>query len=151
MNAKLSKLAKERTQEKYYNLKLSLDIIWPTSIDFIIRNIKEKGFNQEKIQIYYKLYEIFYKLSKEFTKIKQDLLYNRISPFIGEKISKKEDITEWLNIKEILLNRSKENKPYSEYKAITEFLYGISYIKSEKDLDCDIMSDSISRERKIIK
>ena len=151
MNDKLLRLEKERTQEKYDDLKLVLDIMWPTSIDFIIRNIKEKVFSQEKIQIYNKLYEIFCKVSKEFLKVKNDLLYNRIAPFIGVNIVEN-DIKEWLDIKDILLKRYKENKPYSEYyKAIAEFLYGISYIKSGEKLDCDIISLSSSRERKVIK
>ena len=42
-------------------------------------------------------------------------LYSRIVPFIGENIVKVEDIKEWLNIKDILLKRAQENKPYSEY------------------------------------
>ena len=152
MNDKLLILEKERSLERYENLKLSLDVIWPTSIDFIIRNIIGKKFSQERIQIYNKLYEIFSKLSKEFLKIKKDLLYSRIASFIGENIVKEEDIKEWLNIKDILLKRAQENKPYSEYyKAIAKFLYGISYIEYGKDFDCDIMSNSKSRERKAIK
>ena len=152
MNDKLLILEKERSLERYENLKLSLDVIWPTSIDFIIRNIIGKKFSQERIQIYNKLYEIFSKLSKEFLKIKKDLLYSRIASFIGENIVKEEDIKEWLNIKDILLKRAQENKPYSEYyKAIAKFLYGISYIEYGKDFDCDIMSNSKLRERKAIK
>ena len=152
MNDKLLILEKERSLERYENLKLSLDVIWPTSIDFIIRNIIGKKFSQERTQIYNKLYEIFSKLSKEFLKIKKDLLYSRIASFIGENIVKEEDIKEWLNIKDILLKRAQENKPYSEYyKAIAKFLYGISYIEYGKDFDCDIMSNSKSRERKAIK
>ena len=92
MNDKLLILEKERSLERYENLKLSLDVIWPTSIDFIIRNIIGKKFSQERIQIYNKLYEIFSKLSKEFLKIKKDLLYSRIASFIGENIVKEEDI-----------------------------------------------------------
>ena len=142
----------ERTQEKYDNLKLTLDAIWPTNIEYTIKNMKGKGFNQEKIKNYNTLYEVFFKLSKEFLKIKKNSLYSRIAPFIGEKIVNDEDIKEWLNIKDILLNRFKETKPYSEYyKAIEEFLYGISYINCEKNLDLDIMSISRTRERKSIK
>ena len=117
-------------------MKLALDVIWPTLIDYAIRNITSKGFNQEKIQIYDKLYEIFYKLSKQFLKIKNNLLYSCISPFIDENIVKNEDIKEWLNIKDELLKRVKEKKSYSEYyQAIAEFLYRISYIKSGQNLD----------------
>ena len=152
MNDKLEIIEIERTQEKYDNLKLTLDVIWPTNIEYIIKNIKGKGFNQEKIKSYNTLYEVFFKLSKEFLKIKKNSLYSRIAPFIGEKIVNDEDIKEWLNIKDILLNRFKETKPYSEYyKAIAEFLYGISYINCEKNLDLDIMSISRTRERKSIK
>ena len=61
----------ERTQEKYDNLKLTLDVIWPTNIEYIIKNIKGKGFSQEKIESYNTLYEVFFKLSKEFLKIKK--------------------------------------------------------------------------------
>jgi len=151
MNDKFLMIEKERIQEKYENLKLALDVIWPTSIDYLIKSIKFNGFSQEKIKSYNKLYEIFYKFSKEFLKIKTNLLYSRIIPFIGNTISKDEDIKEWINIKDILLKRSEEMKPYSDYyKAIAEFLYGISYLKSGKNLDCDIMSNSKSKERKVI-
>ena len=45
-------------------------------------------------------------------------LYSRIVPFIGENIVKVEE----LNIKDILLKRVQENKPYSEYnRAIAKF------------------------------
>ena len=151
MNDKFLMIEKERIQEKYENLMLALDVIWPTSIDYLIKSIKFNGFSQEKIKSYNKLYEIFYKFSKEFLKIKTNLLYSRIIPFIGNIISKDEEITEWINIKDILLKRSEEMKPYSDYyKAIAEFLYGISYLKSGKNLDCDIMSNSKSKERKVI-
>ena len=152
MNDKFLMIEKERIQEKYENLMLALDVIWPTSIDYLIKSIKFNGFSQEKIKSYNKLYEIFYKFSKEFLKIKTNLLYSRIIPFIGNTISKDEDIKEWINIKDILLKRSEEMKPYSDYyKAIAEFLYGISYLKSGKNLDCDIMSNSKSKEKKVIK
>ena len=152
MNDKLAIIEIERTQEKYDNLKFTLDAIWSTNIEYTIKNIKGKGFSQEKIESYNTLYEVFFKLSKEFLKIKKNSLYSRIAPFIGEIIIKDTDIKEWLNIKDVLLNRFKETKPYSEYyKAIAEFLYGISFIKCGKNLDCDIMSISRARERKSIK
>ena len=105
---KLLILERERTQDICENMKLTLDVIWPTLIDYAIKNITSKGFNQETIQIYDKLYEIFYKLSKKFLKIKKNLLYSCISPFIDENIVKNEDIKEWLNIKDELIKRLKK-------------------------------------------
>ena len=43
-----------------------------TNIEYIIKNIKGKGFSQEKIASYNTLYEVFFKLSKEFLKIKKN-------------------------------------------------------------------------------
>ena len=144
MNDKISLNGKFYIQQFYEKCLNTLEILTPISITQFIKSCHDNSkFNGEFINKYYKTtYDCFDSLSIAVSqKYSDELLYEKIKPFIGKFIIRKEDETKWLNIMELIQNKvNKKDKSSIYYNGLLELLFGIKFIKYKINMDHDIMT-----------
>lgn len=144
------KFEKEKYLDIYNSYKYTLSKVNnPLNIIYSIRTAKVLGV--EDFNRYEKLYDCFVKLSEAYKKVKKNGLYSYIFPFIGTKITTKNELMKWIEIKDMLIQKAKNDNPFSDYYiGLLEFLFGKKNAYN-KAITTNIISNAKSFEKKLIK
>ena len=135
---------KEYESYKYVLSKMYI----PINIIELIKSKEE--LKRTDLEGFEEIYNCFVSISKLFIKIKEENnpLFSRINKFIGVKITYPEDQKEWLNIKDEIIKKSKQEYIKEYYEGLLFFLFGKNH---KKKVDYDILSTEISEKRNYVK
>ena len=123
-----------QNENNYKESKFSLKLITPPNISNIISILKNNHLynNSELIPFL----TCFNTASNYLKSYKKDILYHKITPFLGKEIQSKEKKNEWEKIKELIMGKISEKKISSNYyRGIVELLFESENSKEKKEND----------------
>ena len=126
----------EEYEEEYVNSKEVLRAKTVPNIDTIICELRKGNVDYlEKFDI---LYSCFSKISNYYKYCKKELLFHKVSPFIGKEIKSQKDKQNWDKIKEILEKKINENKTFKNYyEGLIELLFDTNNSIKKHDINSD--------------
>ena len=143
-NVKIIKNNQYNTNLMLLNLSQNLKISDGISYDgYNIKNlINEKFFS---------IYNIFKSLSLVFKEINSDLLFHKMSRFLGKNLVEKSDQDDWLSLKKIIIKKKNDNNNVSiYYEGLLELFYGLDHLKNNQEIDYDIFSEQFYLIKQIL-